>query len=60
MCESSGRDESDDGVDEDGNKPCVGLCYLNRLQAAEEGGDEEGGAQPEVMVKYICKALHFF
>jgi len=53
----SWRDESDDGVDEDGNKPCVGLCYLNRLQAAEEGGDEEGGAQPEVMEEIVFNPL---
>ena len=29
-------------MDENGNKPCVGLCYLNKLQAIREGGEGAG------------------
>lgn len=49
MCEFFRRDDSDDGVDENGNKPCVGLCYLNKLQAMGNGG--EGGTMPEEVRK---------
>ena len=36
------EEEDDGGVDENGNKPCVGLCYLNKLQAIREGGEGAG------------------
>ena len=54
MCESFGRenDEDDGGLDEDGNKPCVGLCYLNKLQTMGDGG--EGGGHPVEVGISIC------
>ena len=42
------EEEDDGGVDENGNKPCVGLCYLNKLQAMREGGDDGAGHPMEV------------
>jgi len=44
------EEEDDGGVDENGNKPCVGLCYLNKLQAIREGGEGAGHPMEEEVV----------